>query len=394
MTGIRVSMVVLYLTLILVPPWLPEQSRFTAFSRFALWGIWWPFVTLSPLGVARLWCGVFCPEGALSAYAARYGSQRPIPSWMRWGGFPLVAFTLITLLGQLLEVDEAPLPQLLILGGSTILAVGIGLLYTKRVWAWCRYLCPVSLLFGVFSRLGVLHFRVDSERLRAWAREPAETDTKQPCPVAIHLPSMTTNRDCVMCFRCAGWRDSIHLAIRGPAEELLRIHLAQPSRWEVLFLFGGAIGLPLGVFHAEEHSLEGLHGTAILLAAMLVSLATLSALTRLSVAMLGVTTSGQFLDARFTCIGYAFTPISLFSLFLGLSKPTFEALESIGFPPTDSDWFRILLLGVGALWSLRIALRILEQLAGSTVRARLAFLPLTAGLALILAAWIPLFLRS
>ena len=68
-------------------------------------------------------------------------------------------------------------------------------------------------------------------------------------------------------FRCAGWRDSIHLGLRRPGEELLHINTAEPLFWEIIFLFG-AIGLPVGVFHWTVDPLfqrlkQGLGGLAL-----------------------------------------------------------------------------------------------------------------------------------
>lgn len=401
MLGIHVTMIAFYLALILIPPWLPKASanasplsNFVSFSRFVIWCIWWPFVTLSTLGFGRLWCGIFCPEGALSAYASRFGSHRPVPEWMRFGAIPLFAFVAITILGQLFEVDEAAMPQLVILGGSTLMAVLVGLVYTKRVWAWCRYLCPVSLLFGVFSRLGAMHFRVDHERLQLWDRTAANSDKKEPCPVHIHLPVMATNRYCLMCFRCVGWRDSIHLAMRKPGEELLRINLSEPLLWEVMFLFGGAIGLPLGVFHAEIRELEGVRLVGLLLFSTALSIGVLSLLTGISARILQPGLQRDSVRERFTYLGYAFTPLSLFSLFLGLSKPTFEYFESIGFPSIGSDIVRLVLLAAGTVWSLYLGRHIVNLQKNNPWRTRLSLLPLVAGIGLVLCAWIPVFRRG
>jgi hypothetical protein len=385
-------MIVFYLALILIPPWLPRAPEiaspwhdFVGFSRFVIWCIWWPFVVLSMLGVGRLWCGLFCPEGALAAWASRYGGNRPVPTWMRWGAIPLLAFITITALGQLFEVDEEPVAQLAILGGSTLLAVVVSLVFARRTWVWCRYLCPVSLLFGVFSRLGAIHFRVDHERLELWNRANIEPSKKEPCPVQIHLPVMSTNRYCLMCFRCTGWRDAIHLRLRVPGEELLRIDRAEPLFWEVVFLFGGAIGLPLGVFHAELLECEGLQLVALLLGSTVVGLGLLSLLTWLSARIVQVGASQPCTTReRFTRVGYLYTPFALFSLFLGLSKPTFEYLETLGFARGAADAIRLLLLTLGVLWSLYVGARIL----GWRSRRRWAALvPHLCAMASILAAW-------
>ncbi len=392
-------MVAFYLTLILVPPWMPTPpenasplSNFVSFSRFVIWCIWWPFVVLSMLGVGRAWCGLFCPEGALSAFASRYGTNRAIPAWMRWGGFPLVAFVGITVLGQVFEVDERPIAQLAILGGSTVAAVLVGLVYSRRVWVWCRYLCPVSLLFGVFSRLGAMHFHVNHARLATWTAPSSGARTKDPCPVQIHLPAMSTNRYCVMCFRCSGWRDAIHLDFRQPGEELLHINTAEPLFWEIIFLFGGAIGLPLGVFYGEILQWDGLRLVSLLLGGTLLTIAVLSLLTGISTYATRPHSLGRKdLRERFTCIGYLYTPLSLFSLFLGLSKPTVEYLESIGLPHVATDLIRLSVLTLGVAWSLYVGIRILRLQTGRHVWS--AFVPHVVGLAGILVAWMPILSR-
>ena len=441
LVGFHLFMILFYLLLILVPPFLarpPEDAtpftNFVRFSQFVFWYLWWPFVVLSMIAFGRAWCGFLCPEGALAAFASRFGGNRPIPRWMRWGGIPLVAFVAITIFGQLVGVYEYAEPQLLILGGSTLLAITVALIYTRRAWVWCRYLCPVSLLFGVFSRLGAMHFRVDRAQLAAWKPSAGDAGKKDLCPVFIYLPKMATNRYCLMCFRCAGWRDAIHLRFRRPGEELLHINTAEPLFWEVIFLFG-AIGLPLGVFHwtvnplfqalkealgsfALSMGLAGLIGQSVpwwLLSnhpeagevfTLLDGISIVTFLVGFTVLAVALFSLLSWLSARivkpalaspagmrklFTRIGYLYTPLSLFSLFLGLSQLTFGYLKSIGFPHVATDVIRGVALTGGTFWSLYLACRILRLQTTETRQVRVALLPHLVGVGLILAGWIPVF---
>jgi len=434
-------MILFYLALIFIPVFLPKPpedatpfTNFVRFSQLVFWYLWWPFVVLSMIAFGRAWCGFLCPEGSLAAYASHFGGNRSVPHWMRWGGIPLVAFVAITIFGQLTGVYEYAKAQLLILGGSTLLAISFALIYTKRGWVWCRYLCPVSLLFGVFSRLGAMHFQVDHGRLAAWRSSPGNKGKKDPCPVFIYLPRMATNRHCLMCFRCAGWRDAIHLKLRVPGKELLHINTAEPLFWEVIFLFG-AIGLPLGVFHwtvdplfqVLKHSLgnlaltaglgsfigqsapwwllsnhpesgevfnvlDGLSIAMFLLGSTLFAIAIFTFLTWLSARILRPAVAEPVeMRELFTRIGYLYTPLSLFSLFLGLSQLTFGYLKTVGFPGVATDIIRGAILAGAALWALLLARRILQLQTAVRWRVNLGLLPHLVGIVLILVGWIPVF---
>jgi hypothetical protein len=93
----------------------------------------------------------------------------------------------------------------------------------------------------------------------------------------------------------------------------------------------------------------------------------------------------------FTRVGYLYTPLSLLSLFLGLSQLSFMYLKTLGFPGIATDLIRALLLGGGALWSLYLARRILRLQTPDRRRARLALLPHLAGVALVVGGWVPVF---
>jgi polyferredoxin len=74
------AIVFVYLVLVAVPAFLPLPGRLahiwdnlTLLAQFAFWGIWWPLVLLSMILVGLAWCGLFCPEGALTEAASRFG---------------------------------------------------------------------------------------------------------------------------------------------------------------------------------------------------------------------------------------------------------------------------------------------------------------------------------
>ncbi|MBI4983994.1 MAG: 4Fe-4S binding protein, partial [Rhodocyclales bacterium] len=211
-------------------------------AQYLFWGVWWPFVILSIMVAGRVWCGVLCPEGALAEFASRHGRGGVIPRWLRWSGWPLVAFVLTTIYGQLISVYEYPEVALLILGGSTVAAAGVGYLYGQGKRVWCRYLCPVSGVFALLARIAPIHFRVDRA---AWLHHPARTAAVDCAPLlpVSHLDSMA---QCHACGRCSGHRGAVDLALRSPNAEILGAKV--PQTHEALLLIFGMLGVALGAF--------------------------------------------------------------------------------------------------------------------------------------------------
>jgi polyferredoxin len=218
------------------------QDRLVLLAQYLFWGVWWPFVILSIMLMGRVWCGVLCPEGALAEFASRHGRGGAIPKWLRWGGWPVVAFILTTVYGQLVSVYDYPQAALLILGGSTVAAVAIGWMYGKGKRVWCRYLCPVSGVFALLARIAPVHFRVDRETWNSYPRRTPAAD----CAPLLNVRKLDGMAQCHACGRCSGHRDAVQLAARSPNAEILNGDT--PRTAEAVLLLFGMLGVAMGAF--------------------------------------------------------------------------------------------------------------------------------------------------
>ncbi|QID16277.1 4Fe-4S binding protein [Nitrogeniibacter mangrovi] len=250
--GIQWGVLAAYLVLVAVPAFLPLPERaahiwddLTLFAQFVFWGIWWPFVLVSMMLLGRVWCGVLCPEGFATEQVSRFGLGRPVPRWIKWGGWPFVAFLGTTIYGQLVSVYQYPKAVLLVLGGSTVAAIAIGLVYGREKRIWCRHLCPVNGVFGLLARLAPVHFRSDRGAWEAHGRAAVEPVN---CAPLLDLRRMDSASACHMCGRCSGHRGAIALEARVPGSEVLRMTENDTSRWEVRLLVFGLIGAAIGAF--------------------------------------------------------------------------------------------------------------------------------------------------
>ena len=245
--------VAVYVVFLAVPAFLPlpaEDAHWynsvTLLAQWMFWGLWWPSVILSMFVLGRTWCGLFCPEGALTEAASRHGLGRAVPRWLKWAGWPFVAFALTTIFGQLVSVYQYPAATLLVLGGSTLAAIGVGLVYGRGKRVWCRHLCPVNGVFAALSRLSPLHFRVDSG---AWAANVAVIPVHPVnCAPMVRIRRMRGQSECHMCGRCSGLHGAIALAARSPSDEVATLDPSAASGWDAALIVFGMIGLALGAF--------------------------------------------------------------------------------------------------------------------------------------------------
>jgi polyferredoxin len=424
-----------YLVLVAVPAFLPLPDRtthilgnLTVFAQFAFWGIWWPFVLLSMVLVGRSWCGFFCPEGALTEFASRYGQGRALPRWLTWGGWPFVAFAGTTIYGQMVSVYQYPGPVLVVLGGSTVAAIAVGLRYGRNKRVWCRYLCPVNGVFGLLSKLAPLHYRVDGD---AWRASQARHQHPAPminCAPLVAIRTMKGASDCHMCGRCSGFRGAVTLSVRPPNHEIVNIAGQRTNPWETVLIVFGLMGIAVGAFHwsaspwyvtVKQFLAEWLvdHGImwplewtapwwfltnyparndvlTLLDGAVLVGyiLTTALVLGGLIGALLAASTRvlGAWSWRRFHHLAQALVPLAGCGVFLGLSALSVTLLRGEGFGLPWVGAARALMLAGAALWSAWLAWRVAGLSARGAARG-LATLCVTLAAGLAVGGWGLLF---
>lgn len=428
--------VLVYAFLLLAPIFLPLPDRsaslfnnVTVLAQFAFWGIWWPFVLLSMPLLGRTWCGVFCPEGALTEWASGQGRGGAIPRWMRWGGWPFVAFAMTTVYGQLISVYQYPLAVALILGGSTVGALVVGWFYGREKRVWCRCLCPVNGVFNLLAKLSPWQFEVDAQAWRQAQRRTAGIN----CAPLLPLRSMQGAGDCHMCGRCSDYRGAISLQLRSPERDILVDSTG--GGWQTALITLGLMGLAVGAFlwSASPWFVSIKQTAAVWLVERniiwpLLDSAPWFVLTHypqvndsfswLDGAIIlvfiggacilcgGPVLAGLFLaDRVLPCVrgqgrgwgginklALGLIPLAGTGVFLGLTATTLTLLQHEDVGTGWASVVRLTLLGLALAWTLRLSWRLAGQRARDG-RRWAAVACLGAGLAPYLAAWLLFFLR-
>ncbi|UAJ73356.1 sigma 54-interacting transcriptional regulator [Synechocystis sp. PCC 7339] len=232
---------------------LGPQTRDQNFALNLFWAWWWPLVLLGFLFVGRLWCAV-CPfmiYGEITQKLSLWLWPRKLKKWPRqtaenWGGWFLFAlFALILLWEELWDLENTAYLSawllLLITGGAMVCSV----IFEQRFW--CRYLCPIGGMNGMFAKLAITELRAQQGTCSAecttyqcYKGGPAkgEGQATEGCPLGTHPAQLTDNRDCVLCMTClkACPHRSVEFNLRPPAIAIVTTHTVRPYEVALLLL--------------------------------------------------------------------------------------------------------------------------------------------------------------
>lgn len=196
-----------------------------------VWQLWWAFLPFFILLTARLWCGV-CPFPALGDAARRLRpSPPPLPpsAVRRWGPWmATIGLGVVGFLFLLLQVETSgPLTAALLLAFSAA-AVGSALLWKGN--AWCRYLCPLGLMAGLYSRVGWLRLEPNDRRKAGNAARRCSFFTSPLAPRRSH--------DCALCGACLQANDGEGVNVRLARPAVFMAPLARAEAVAVSLLLG------------------------------------------------------------------------------------------------------------------------------------------------------------
>lgn len=434
---IHVSMFVGFGLLTVIPLFLPLPTSLKAhfwnnyvlFANFVIWGLWFPLVFVSVIFTGRSWCGVLCPLGASSEWMNRIGLKRPVPRWVRWRGTPIISFMIITILAQTVGARNYALGIAEVFGFTFLAAGFIGFFYGqgKRSRTWCRHMCPIGLMLGVFSRIGAVQFL--PKRPKPGGDQYSENGI---CPTMIDINRKRESRHCIECFRCVfpESKGGLKVAFRRPGTEVEEIRTHNPNLAEVMFLFI-ATGLSLGGFlwivlpwydslrtvvgtwainhgaywlgtsgpswlmvvQPQAHEafvwLDFILIVGFMLASALALTLVLAACTLASSWFSGLLGGDLTWRKRFVELAYAYMPVAMISLVIGLGGKLFSSLVEVGLPVGGAEAVKLTLFVLSVMWSLLLARKLLAQQGVSGVRCAVAVIPMLAGIGLIGLAWSP-----
>jgi len=207
----------LFLFILIFLAFFDIQDSARNLSVIIIWTIWWAGIIFTFVLAGRLWC-FMCPVGAISEWMSRvFNPHRTYPENLQNMWFANTLFVLLTWLDIQIGVVRNPVITGLLLTGVLVAAAAIGLLYQRRTF--CRYLCPIGGLIGIYSLFSPVELRSkDLEVCRRHKRKDCYLGNKngRGCPMFELVPEIDNNKACNFCGECIKScpKDNISIRVR------------------------------------------------------------------------------------------------------------------------------------------------------------------------------------
>lgn len=183
------------------------QLRNFNLGNLLVWSYWWPLIVISAVFFGRLWCFI-CPVEIITSFFAKIGLKKDRPRWLLSGWAITIFYMLILFAGiQVLKVHRNPTYMAVYLLFIIAVSVVTGLLYKKNTF--CRYVCPVGYLLGLYSRISSFGWRVADRDICVTCKDKSCIQTKyrynlvdKSCGVDLYPGKLDQNDYCILCAGC------------------------------------------------------------------------------------------------------------------------------------------------------------------------------------------------
>ena len=184
-----------------------------------MWAVWLFFLVaiLTPLG-GRSWCTI-CPLPVLGDYLQRRSFSGPIqgqtnqylhkffglslkwPARLSNNWLRLLVFLLLTTFSTTL----VGIPRV---SGLAVLSLLLIPLLMALIWelrAFCRYVCPVGVFVGAYSKMSVVAIRNKSQKVCDQCKQhycQNGSNEGWACPYGLNVGEIKENSECGLCLEC------------------------------------------------------------------------------------------------------------------------------------------------------------------------------------------------
>ena len=190
-----------------------------------MWILLWSVQPLVFIFLGRFFCAI-CPFSTAGDLVQKLvGNELHPPLFLKKYGvwFAYLFFILILVIESLVHMSTSTSASSILLLSIFTMAILSGAFFRKRTW--CRYLCPLGVGGGVFSRLRVV--KLSKKNSVCGSCREFEciqgTEKVKGCPMGLCIKKHDLDADCVSCGNCLKScpNESPFIELRSPIEGFL-----------------------------------------------------------------------------------------------------------------------------------------------------------------------------
>ncbi len=186
---------------------LLKQLRNTNIANLFVWSYWWPFIIIGAIFFGRVWC-MICPVELITSLAAKIGFKLKRPKWLASGWAISTFFIIILIVGiNIFAIHRNPAYMAAYLTAIIAVSIIIGIIYERNTF--CRYVCPVGHLLGLYSRLSAWGWRVKDKKVCENCTDKScihknyiYSQNYKSCGVDLYPAKIEDNSYCILCAGC------------------------------------------------------------------------------------------------------------------------------------------------------------------------------------------------
>ncbi|MGA1795210.1 MAG: sigma 54-interacting transcriptional regulator [bacterium] len=199
-----------------------------------VWWIWWPWLCAAAFWIGRTWCS-FCAYATMgNAVQRRVHLDKQFPKFFKDYDFAVttILFLFIVWVEEATGMRSRPLYTGMLLLSILGLEISFSILFPRDTW--CRYVCPMGNLIGVFAMTSIVEVRSNPD-ICAHQCTTDEcyhgTAETSGCPMFQHLMFVDNNQTCKLCLKCIRTcpHQSVSLNLRAPGWEIWSSNHVRPG---------------------------------------------------------------------------------------------------------------------------------------------------------------------
>ncbi len=173
------------------------------------WTLWWSLIIFALILLGRFWC-MMCPFAAIGDFAQKIISfNKTLPRWLQNMNLQTIGFLVLTWAFTILAFGSSPFITAIVILIILTAAIVFSMIYQRR--SFCRHLCPVGAVIGIYSMLSPIELHIRNKRR---CEIHNKKTCREVCPMLESPETMDNNIYCNFCMRCQPACPSQNLELR------------------------------------------------------------------------------------------------------------------------------------------------------------------------------------